>query len=409
VTYLRHIIEFFISATFLYFLFIAPYSRRGGKSALIVSLVAILVYRLWAYARNPVRLRVNRSFASYSVIFCLVSCAASVIFSYDPYQSQKIFTCRYVFFMLAVWSGYVMGRDFGKSRIVFLAYGILAIAAYMAIGAGCDYSKMSVLEPRLWTVWGRYTAFNMLPLFLVYFLSFSYAFLIAWGNGYFKWFGVVNCALLCLDIIWQQCRSAYPAVIAGISFVHYFKSKKVLVIALSLVLAVIVGLSAASPGFRAQIAEYGDMNQWDNRLPLFNSALRMFAERPVAGTGIGMFEKLIRTAKYEPPPDYMPMYRDFFIHTHNFYLETLAEMGILGAAFFIAIFAVFFVRLAKAVRRITDDTIRTFLIGLGSIIAVYLVFGITLSIITVGLNESSMFWLFFGLGWGLIKREEAHG
>lgn len=408
-TYLRLISEFFISATFLYFLFIAPYSRRGGKSALIVSLSAMLVYSLWAYVRNPVRPRFGRSFAFYAVAFCAVSCAVSVIFSFDPYQSQKIFASRYVFFMLAVWSGYVMGRDFSRRSIAFFAYALLAIAAYMAIGGSSDYSKMSVLEPRLWTVWGRYTAFNMLPLYLVYFLSFSYAFLIAWGNGYFKWFGVLNCAFLCLDIVWQQCRSAYPAAIAGISFVQFFKSKKALLICLILVIEVIVVLSVASPAFRAQVAAYGDMSQWDNRLPLFKSAFRMFADRPVAGMGIGMFEELIRTAKYEPPPDFMPMYRDFFIHTHNFYLETLAETGLLGAVFFIAIFSVFFIRLAKAVRRISDDTIRSFLIGLGSIIVVYLVFGITLSIITVGLNESSMFWLFFGLAWGLIKREETHG
>jgi len=409
VTYLRYVSEFFISATFLYFLFIAPYSRRGGKSALIVSLCAIWVYGLWAYVRKPVRPRFGRSFAFYSVAFCAVSCAASVIFSHDPYHSQKIFASRYVFFMLAVWSGYVMGKDFSKRSIMFFAYALLVIASYMAIGSSSDYSKMSVFEPRLWTVWGRYTSFNMLPLYLVYFLSFSYAFLIAWGNGYFKWFGVVNCVFLCLDILWQQCRSAYPAAFAGILFVQYFKSKKILLICLILIIALIVALSAISTSFRTQVAEYGDMNQWDNRLPLFKSALRIFADRPITGSGIGMFEKLIRTAKYEPPPDFMPMYRDFFIHTHNFYLETLAETGLLGAAFFITIFSVFFIRLAKAVRSITDETIRTFLIGLGSIIAVYLVFGITLSIITVGLNESSMFWLFFGLAWGLIKREEAHG
>jgi O-antigen ligase len=391
------------------FLFITPYSRRWGKYSLICSLAVLLISRILLYGKDCKRAFAITDTARVPLALCAITCLASIVFSLDPYQSQKIFMSRYVFFFMSAWAGFVLGKDLSRRNIMLLTYVLLVTSAYMSTGGVWDYSRMALAEPRLWTIWGHYTSFNMLPLYLAFFLSFNYAFLLAWGSGFFKWFGLINVFLLIPDIIWQQCRTAYPTVLIGVFFVNFFKNKKFVVACLALLLALIVALSVKSESFRNQVAEYTDMNKWDNRLPLFHSALKMFRARPIAGVGIGMFENLIRTPAYAPPADYMPLYRDFFIHTHNFYLETLAEMGILGIGVFAMLFIIFFRSLIRKIRTTSDAAMRALLTGTGSIIVVYMVFGVALSIITVGLNESSMFWLFFGLTLGLIKREEIHG
>ena len=406
---LRVIAEFIIVCSFSLFLFIVPYSRRWGKYSLIASLVLVMVFRFLAHKR---RLRPALGLALSSrvpLILCLCACIAGIAFSNDPYQSQKIFVSRYLFFFITAWAGFVLGRDFILRHIKFLAWVIMGISLYMASGGMRDYSVMSIQEPRLWTIWGRYTAFNMLPLYLASFMCFNYSFLAFWGRNALRWPALINTWLFVPVIIWQQCRSAYPAVAGGLILVNFFRNKKLFLAACGVIIVLVVSLAAVSDPFRAQLADYLDMDKWDNRLPLFHSALKMFRDRPAVGIGIGMFEHLIRTAPYEPPADYMPQYRDFFIHTHSFYLETLAETGLIGIAVFAVIFALFFRALARKLRAATDDTLRPLLAGCGAVIVVYLVFGITLSLITVGLNESAVFWLFFGLAWGLIKREVEHG
>jgi O-antigen ligase len=63
----------------------------------------------------------------------------------------------------------------------------------------------------------------------------------------------------------------------------------------------------------------------DVREGFFNSAIRMFQDDPLTGQGPGMW--LAERARYTLPTE-----QDYYVpHAHNLYLQTLAELGIVGA------------------------------------------------------------------------------
>jgi O-antigen ligase len=152
--------------------------------------------------------------------------------------------------------------------------------------------------------------------------------------------------------------------------------------------------------------------QWNNRIPLYASSLAMFKDHPIKGTGLGMFEQLIKTDKYILPKDYPLMdtiYKDIYLHAHNVYFEILAEMGLLGLAAFFYIFIVFFRNVYFKARNIRDqDCFASFLGVTGTVVAA-LVYAISATIITVGVNEPLFYWLLFGLGIGLLKKGDLDG
>jgi O-antigen ligase len=64
----------------------------------------------------------------------------------------------------------------------------------------------------------------------------------------------------------------------------------------------------------------------DVREGFFNSAIRMFQDDPLTGQGPGMW--VVERARYTLPTE-----QDYYIpHAHNLYLQTIAELGIVGAA-----------------------------------------------------------------------------
>lgn len=67
------------------------------------------------------------------------------------------------------------------------------------------------------------------------------------------------------------------------------------------------------------------------RLKAARAALKMFAERPFTGEGFGAWKSAYAVARV--PGDPWPLF-----HTHNVYLQTLAETGLLGTAGLLALF-----------------------------------------------------------------------
>jgi len=206
-------------------------------------------------------------------------------------------------------------------------------------------------------------------------------------------------------LVWQQCRSAYASVVAAMLFVGGLRGRKFFLGLFAVVLSIFAVAAFFSPPVKEHIGIYLDINKWDNRLPLYRAAVKIFRDYPVFGAGIGMFEKLIKDPRYALASDYSPGNMDMFIHAHSFYLETLAEMGVLGFTVLFMVFGIFFISLIIKLKSITDNILRPFLIGIGGALLIFLVFGVSATIITVGLNESGIFWLFFGLASGLIKRD----
>jgi O-antigen ligase len=158
------------------------------------------------------------------------------------------------------------------------------------------------------------------------------------------------------------------------------------------------------PYTRERLKTIPDPAKWSDRVPLFKSAFQMFLDHPVTGAGVGMYQTLLHTPRYELPDDY-PVPKDLNLHAHNTYLELLAETGVIGLCAFLFIFLRFFSGIYRLARDPSSDFSRDErAIGLGlagSILAV-LFFALGSTIITVGPTVSAYFWFLLGAGSSFI-------
>jgi O-antigen ligase len=407
---LKPFLEYLIVSVFSLFLFTAPYNRKIAKYLIILGFALLVIWRIFMFRPGKAHKGFFFSRTTNSLLlFFLVSCFFSIVLSSNPYHSQKVFLNRFPFFIVLVWCGSILGRSWKKKGLVALVLAFQAAALFMGVGGFWDFIAKFPAQERLWSVWGMPTSFGMLPLYLSFFISFNFAVLLFSHSRYMFDLGIVNLMFLVFFMIWQQCRSAFVAVPASAIFISYFKGKKRFMYFFVVVVVALAVFASLSPRIRGNVRAFTDVRKWSHRLPLYKSAVQIFADHPVWGAGIGTFELLIKDKRYEIPHEYFPNQRSLFIHAHNFYLETLAEMGIMGLCSFLLIFYSFFAALFRRIRTINDRVFKSILIGVGGIMVVSFVFGMSATIITVGIGESGIFWFFFGLGHGLMKREGSYG
>jgi O-antigen ligase len=124
------------------------------------------------------------------------------------------------------------------------------------------------------------------------------------------------------------------------------------------------------------------------------AAITIFSGNILFGVGPGMYEKLV----YNYSKGYV------YIHAHSTYLEILAELGIIGLLAFLSIFFNFYLRVLKKLSMFKGSANKFLFTGLLASNFACLIFAIFGSIITVGFHDAPMFWLIFGMSFGLWQR-----
>jgi O-antigen ligase len=128
------------------------------------------------------------------------------------------------------------------------------------------------------------------------------------------WLGIAA-AVVAVAAVWLLARERRQAL-AGL-----LRSGRVRVgVGASAVALAVVGV-ILFPAIANRLAAGGDQV----RAAFYAAALRMFQDDPVTGLGPGMW--VVERARYTLPTE-----QDYYIpHAHNLYLQTLAELGIVGA------------------------------------------------------------------------------
>lgn len=331
----------------------------------------------------------------------LAACVAAVFFSQSIYHSQKIFFYRYGTYLLAFWVG-TRCLSGGGAKLRALSFSVILCG--LILGAGGVRDIILYRPERLFTVYGLAIPFNMLSLFITYLIPLNFALFLFSKDKTIRSLSAVATALLIPCFIVQGGRGAWVAVFISLLFIGFLKSRKIFfAIALFFFSIFLAGLFL--PGVSDRIGTIPYPSQWSYRTPLFDVALKMFSDHPVIGVGLGMFEKLINTAGYTLPPDYpyTGTCGGLYIHAHSVYFELLAETGITGFLCFIGLFASYFILFAKVFPSTRDDDERSLSAGMAAMILGTLIYGVAASIILVGINETIMFWLIFGMSVHILR------
>jgi putative inorganic carbon (HCO3(-)) transporter len=139
-------------------------------------------------------------------------------------------------------------------------------------------------------------------------------------------------------------RGAYVGMLAAVLVYAAVRRPRVLPVLGPLLVILFL---AAPPGIRDRFRSITDVRDPTNRdrIAMLHAGLRMIRDRPVLGLGPEMVQ------------EYYPIYRDpdaprwTVPHLHNNALQIAAANGLLGAAAYIGILAVFFARVVVLLRR----------------------------------------------------------
>jgi putative inorganic carbon (hco3(-)) transporter len=393
-------IEKVILVVFCLFIILVPYFRNISKVFIIAGICLWMILGVLKYKRHFYRIFFVSNFLTKPVLIFLGAAVLSVIFSLDPYNSQKIFFSRYIIYFLFFLTGSGLAINFnlkppapvsGIERNMYFLTGALVVSGIvLGIGSIRDYF---IFRPdRLFTVFGQQLIFHMLPLFFLFslpiFLSLTF-----FGRKWLRILGVSSLFLLSSCCAWTGSRGAWVAVaLSAIGMTVLFKRGKKIAISL---FVLIMSFAASfyflvSPDMQLKAANTTSFSTLDiaarHRLELFEAAVEIFKHYPVFGTGLGMYGKVL--------DEYVPIEWNY-LHAHNTYLEVLSEMGVVGFLALVWIFAMFFKKSFRIIKNEKGNT-RAILIGLWGIIAAVLVFEFFCSSILVGMQAAPLFWFLLG-------------
>ena len=160
-------------------------------------------------------------------------------------------------------------------------------------------------------------------------------------------------------------------------------------IAATMVAALIVWPLTPHAGESIQAERLASVDDYtrDSRVALWGAAAVIFLEHPILGAGFGSyrfsFHRFIPAIKED-------------LDSHNLYLQTLAETGIIG-------FVIFFLTIGACVRigwrllRRADPLGRIVGLGVTGAIAATMVHGMADYIFTISPQFGNLFWLVLGL------------
>lgn len=190
--------------------------------------------------------------------------------------------------------------------------------------------------------------------------------------------GIISLTIYC--IIYSFSRGAYIALLLGLFFIGLAKERKIIVL-------LIVFLIFWRTFVPISVTERIDMTKNEEgqleessakRVELWGIAWQMFQESPILGKGFNTF----RT------------YTEW--DTHNFYMKTLAELGILGLIAFLWLCLFAFISGWKLYKESKDNFFKGLGLGFSACVISVMVtnaFGDRWSYLPLG----AYFWVFFGL------------
>lgn len=388
---------FLFSFSIAWFIIFSAYYRHSIKTVLLISCVTLIIIGFREQARGlAVSCKQYLSAVYAPFISFGISALISTVFSKDFWHSERIFFERYLFYFIVFEIGRyafisktikkVLAGSFNIDIVSVVKYVFIVAGLIMGLGGVTDYFRLH--PARLFSVFGYEIQFFMLPLYIIYFLPVVYCFMFKGNTSMQRILGVLTFALLLSCMVFTGSRAAWIAGPVSLMFISFLIDKKHLKY---LILVFFICLFMIYLFMRIRLSDFGT---YFIRKDIMQAAIDIFRDNVLVGAGPGMYEKLV----YNYSKGYI------FIHAHNMYLEILAELGIVGLVTFSTIFIVFYARVLKSFLSLKESAGKFLYTGLLASNVACLIFAFFGSIITVGFHDAPMFWLIFGMSFGLWQK-----
>lgn len=228
---------------------------------------------------------------------------------------------------------------------------------------------------------------NHLGAFIADYASMALAFFIMEKERLKKYYFLSTFAFSLHPLFFSYSRGAYLAAAAVFGFFGLIKKRVFLIIIIALVISwqTVLPTSVVDRITMTETQEGEIEASAAHRFDLWNHAVDLFKENPVFGIGFSGFGFTVEEGE--------------LTDTHNFYLKTLSEQGLIGIAFLALIILKAFFSGARLYRKGATHFQRTLGLGfMGTVIAMAVtnIFGDRWSYFVLG----GYFWIF----WGMVDR-----
>ncbi|MBU0633725.1 MAG: O-antigen ligase family protein [Candidatus Omnitrophica bacterium] len=323
----------------------------------------------------------------------------STVYGFDPYISHGVLFERYLGYILFFCLGSYLVKN---TRNVTILIGAIIFAGIL-IGVGGIWGHLQLgtadrfhlVQGRMHSSFGRVISFAR---FLVLYIPLSSSILFFSRNKILRIGAFISLIVLFPCLIFNAARAGLAAVMVVILMVSFLKNKKVFLLSLiffcTLLLFPVFGIKERA------LTTFNPLT-WGERVPLWEIAIKIFKDYPIFGAGLGISEKLL--PEYWQPSSLFAVFRMWDIH--NTYLELLAEAGIVGLGTFLWIFARFFKNAFKTVKNMVGEQ-QALALGLIGAVSAALIFALSASNITAGVQETAVFWFLFGIAVSLNSGKE---
>jgi O-antigen ligase len=227
-----------------------------------------------------------------------------------------------------------------KARIVFLALCanavVLSFIGFWQFAHGGDDLQNRIMATL--SHWMTFSGLTMIAGCLL--LGFAFE-----ERGRWRWLGLAA-VIPFTAMILTFTRNAYVGTLAAMALYFLIRKPKGL---LFLVPALLAVFFLVPPPIRARISSIASLNERTNRdrIAMVHAGLRMIREAPLLGVGPEMVKRYYSLYRDEDAPQWeVP-------HLHNNTLQIAAANGLLAAAAYLALMALFFARTVALLRRET--------------------------------------------------------
>jgi O-antigen ligase len=222
-------------------------------------------------------------------------------------------------------------------------------------------------------------------------LSFTRRYGIVVGAG-------LSLLLTTLVILLAQSRAAWAALALGLLFLGAIQARSLRLAFVLLIVAGLFGLLVLGPvGVGEWLAQQGWVLSsgevsWSARVELWSRGLWALGDRPLAGTGMNMFRRVVRE---QYPLFQFPMDKDVG-HVHHTYLQVALDLGLPGLVSYLALLGGALAAGWQRYRQGLPAEERLILLGGLVGLMVHALWGLT-DAVALGAKQGFLWWLVIAL------------
>lgn len=299
-----------------------------------------------------------------------------------------IFTLAYVLIVNTVRT-----RSEWTALVVLLIFAAALVALYgiyqnyfltMTTQSWVDEKMFTDIKKRVYSTLDNP---NVLGEYFIMMMPIAFALLVRMRGNYQKAVYALCNMLMFVCLMYTWSRGAWLGVIIGIVFFVLLKDRRWLILCVA---GILLMPSVLPASILSRLTSIGNMKDSSTayRVAVWIGSARMLRDYWFCGIGLGpdAFLKIY--------PQYALGGADFALHSHNFYLQWIVDMGIVGILVYFWIIITGFKQICSIKEK--DTVIKNVLLAMSGAILGYLFHGLAENL-WYNYRMILVFWIFFGI------------